>query len=568
MGNRLITFEGTSIDVGGQSLSNYVQFYSQVPTTMQSPATNGATIADWHTRIATTQASLHATDLNILLIGGPANNFGNAGTQTAELASYMSYIASMKAYGISSGKKLKIVASTMIPHAYTVVAAYRPTFAAAIKARVGIDIDAVVDYGIDSVLGPNSTSANTLYFNIDGIHPTVKGQANMARVMVPVLDTFLNNTVGVRRFRASTGGIAVADTTAPTVTTYSPTDNAIDVVNNVELVLTFSETVLYGASGAVTLKKTSDNSTAKVWDLATDVGSAAGQFQIVGGNTLHMYLPSNLLGGTEYYVVWTAGVVKDASNNPLAAQSSTTAWSFTTVAAPPWTPLLASTAAIFWIDASNASTITKTGTAPNEIVTAVSDLGLPTAHNMAASGTGPVYVANILNGKAGLRVGPTSGWMKSTDFFKAAPFMIVCVWRQGTTLGDAYGIVMGTSTTGDGSSLTPFNRFNSANYGVYAPPGFQDQGVAVTVNTAYKTIFVSDGTFSSSTLNASNITGLDFGIGRIIGGIMIGGDTGNRPDATIHELFVIPYTDHAAVGTNAPNDLININAYLLAKWGV
>jgi len=206
MGNRLLTFEGTSIDVAGAPVSNYTTYFSKVSTTLQSPASNGATVATWQSRIATTKASLHATDFNLFLIGGPANNFSNVGTQSAELAAYLSYVAEMRAYADANNLSLKIVASALLPRSSAgsgpTINAYRPTFAASLKARLGLDIDAIVDFSLDSIIGPDAAGNDTTLFS-DGLHPTALGRAHMTRLYAIVLDTFINVTNGTRRFRAA-----------------------------------------------------------------------------------------------------------------------------------------------------------------------------------------------------------------------------------------------------------------------------------------------------------------------------------------------------------------------------
>jgi hypothetical protein len=131
----------------------------------------------------------------------------------------------------------------------------------------------------------------------------------------------------------TTWGPSGPDVTAPTIVSYSPLDNATGVLTSIELVVTFNETVTLGTSGTISLKKTSDNSTIDSWNVATAGGSTAGKVEIIGGTALHIHLTANLANSTEYYVVWPAGVVKDTAGNGVAAQSSTTAWSFTTASA-------------------------------------------------------------------------------------------------------------------------------------------------------------------------------------------------------------------------------------------
>jgi hypothetical protein len=131
---------------------------------------------------------------------------------------------------------------------------------------------------------------------------------------------------------AGTG--AAPDGDAPTVSSFSPLDNATDVAVDTDLIVTFNETVVLGAVGVVTLKKTSDNSTLDSWNVASDEGSGAGQLEVIGGNALHLHLSASVANSTEMYVIWDEGVVEDGSANPVAALAVTTTWSFTTEAAP------------------------------------------------------------------------------------------------------------------------------------------------------------------------------------------------------------------------------------------
>jgi hypothetical protein len=126
------------------------------------------------------------------------------------------------------------------------------------------------------------------------------------------------------------------DATAPTVSSFSPADNATDIAVDFDLVVTFSEPIVLGASGTITLKKTSDDTTVDSWDVSADEGSGAGQLEVLNDNELHLHLTTSITGGLECYVVWGAGVVEDAVGNPVAALSTTTTWSFTTISA--WTP--------------------------------------------------------------------------------------------------------------------------------------------------------------------------------------------------------------------------------------
>ncbi len=118
--------------------------------------------------------------------------------------------------------------------------------------------------------------------------------------------------------------VAGADTTDPTVSTLSPADNATGVAINANLVIEFDEPVNVG-TGNITIKKTSDNSTVQTIDVTSGLVTGTGTTTI----TIN---PSDLANSTEYYVLIDATCFDDAAGNSYAGISSTTAWSFTTVA--------------------------------------------------------------------------------------------------------------------------------------------------------------------------------------------------------------------------------------------
>ena len=114
------------------------------------------------------------------------------------------------------------------------------------------------------------------------------------------------------------------DSTNPTVDTFSPTDNAIDVGVNANLVLTFSEAVDV-ESGNITIKKTSDNSEFETISV-TDATKVTG----TGTNTITIDPAGTFVSKTEYYVLIDADCFDDTAGNSYAGISSTTDWSFTT----------------------------------------------------------------------------------------------------------------------------------------------------------------------------------------------------------------------------------------------
>jgi Bacterial Ig-like domain len=145
-----------------------------------------------------------------------------------------------------------------------------------------------------------------------------------------------SNGYGMPVVLVANGGMPVVgsfgpDVTAPLAVSFSPTDNATGVSVSTNLIVQFNEPVTLGAAGNITLKRTSDNVTIEAWNVATEAGTGAGQVNVFASTQLTMRLTTSLAGGIEYYVIWDAGVVKDIAGNNVAAQASTTLWSFTTL---------------------------------------------------------------------------------------------------------------------------------------------------------------------------------------------------------------------------------------------
>ena len=121
---------------------------------------------------------------------------------------------------------------------------------------------------------------------------------------------------------------SVKEVILPTVSSFSPADDAVNVALDANLVLTFSENVDV-ESGNIVIKKTSDDSAVETIDvgLAQDTGS--------GTETITIDPASNLAHHTEYYVQIEAACFDDAAGNSYAGLTDidTVSWSFTTIAA-------------------------------------------------------------------------------------------------------------------------------------------------------------------------------------------------------------------------------------------
>ena len=114
-----------------------------------------------------------------------------------------------------------------------------------------------------------------------------------------------------------------ADTTPPTVTTFSPSDAAIGVVLGSDIVLAFSEAIQKGAGSIVIHSDSATGPVVASYDAAT-----SGNL-LISGNTLTIH-HSDLANSTHYFVTLDSGSIKDITGNTYTGTSS---YDFTTVAA-------------------------------------------------------------------------------------------------------------------------------------------------------------------------------------------------------------------------------------------
>jgi hypothetical protein len=137
----------------------------------------------------------------------------------------------------------------------------------------------------------------------------------------------LTSTGATNKTVTCSGNVTAVDNTAPTVSTFSPADNATDVAIDTDLVLTFNETVQAG-TGNILIKLVSDNSTVQTIDVTSGSVSISGTDVTIN--------PSDLSYSTAYYVEIASGVITDEATTPnnYAGISGSSAWNFTTEAVP------------------------------------------------------------------------------------------------------------------------------------------------------------------------------------------------------------------------------------------
>jgi len=113
----------------------------------------------------------------------------------------------------------------------------------------------------------------------------------------------------------------VADTTAPTATTFSPADEATGVAVASNIVVTFNEAIARG-TGSIVLK-TSTGSTVATYDAASSTNLS------ISGSLLTITINPSLTAGTGYKVEFAVGSIKDLAGNNYV---DTTNYNFTTAA--------------------------------------------------------------------------------------------------------------------------------------------------------------------------------------------------------------------------------------------
>jgi Ca2+-binding RTX toxin-like protein len=152
----------------------------------------------------------------------------------------------------------------------------------------------------------NNLTGNTQYF-VTFVSGTIKDAAG-------------NAYAGTSSYDFKT---LVPDVTAPTVTTFLPTDGLTGVAVGSNIVLTFSETIARG-TGSIQIRSGSATGT-----VVETFGAAASARLTLSGSTLTIDPTNNLSASTQYFVTFASGTIKDTAGN---AYAGTTTYDFTTQA--------------------------------------------------------------------------------------------------------------------------------------------------------------------------------------------------------------------------------------------
>ena len=158
-----------------------------------------------------------------------------------------------------------------------------------------------------------------LSFDADGSAGTASGLVVIAR-----LQNVTASTLIAANFNPNfnlPGGVTPSDTTAPTLTISTPSDNATTVAVGSNIVLTFSENV-HAGSGNITITDGTDVRTISVAD-TTQIA--------FNGKTITINPTDNLQAGHHYHVEMASGVINDMAGNAYVGINSATMLDFSTV---------------------------------------------------------------------------------------------------------------------------------------------------------------------------------------------------------------------------------------------
>ena len=161
-----------------------------------------------------------------------------------------------------------------------------------------------------------------------------------------------NTSTGGYTISVSSGG--ATDTTAPRLSSSSPSDNAPAVAVGANLVLNFNEAVRAG-SGTIDIYTSSGT----LWRSISVTDSSQVTFS---GSTVTINPSVDLAAGTSYYVRMGSGVIRDTAGNGFAGFSYNTDLNFTTATSGTTDiPDTSATTAVLTVGGSQSSSVDRSG---------------------------------------------------------------------------------------------------------------------------------------------------------------------------------------------------------------
>lgn len=311
----------------------------------------------------------------------------------------------------------------------------------------------------------------------------------------------------------NTNHAIVIDTTNPSISTFSPADNATGVSLNANLIMTFDGPVTVG-TGNITIKTTTGNTTVETIDVTSGL--------VTGGGTAIITInPSTTLTGlTEYYVLVDATAFDDVATNSYAGIASTTAWSFTTSdgTAPTITNVSSdktngsyTVGEVIDIDVTFSEAVTSTGNVTVTLETGTTDRTCTFTVSNASTGTCN-YTVQTGDTTSDLTVNTISGTIADqssnamTDFnpiTNLAANKALVIDTTAPTISEVTPVT--TPTTNQTPSYTfTTNEGGTITYGGSCTSG--TPSASVGSNTiAFSTL--GDGTYSNCTIRVTDAVG-------------------------------------------------------------
>ena len=197
-----------------------------------------------------------------------------------------------------------------------------------------------VQAGTGTILLKKTSDSSTVpaTVSIAGSSMTIDPTSNLAyttgySVVIPagsITDLSGNPFAGIPETAAWAFTTVAQDVTPPTVVSFTPANNAIDISPPSSLSITSSEAIQQPlASGPVIKVKKLDGTV-----VATLDPSFFGSGVSTVGSTALLTLPSGLDYGLTYYVEIDPGAFEDVSGNPFAGFTGSTTWKFSTINVP------------------------------------------------------------------------------------------------------------------------------------------------------------------------------------------------------------------------------------------
>lgn len=272
-------------------------------------------------------------------------------------------------------------------------------------------------------------------------------------------------------------GSVTLDTTAPTVSTLSPADNATDVAVDANLVMTFSEGMK--RQGTVTLKNVG-GATIETFDLSTDGtwSTTTETDDTWTGNPASDFTNSATLA-----VQWSG--LEDTKGNALANNATDTTWNFTVVAAGSGITLVGSAWTTAEVPSGAGTTnVSFPATAAENDVAVIIRACDTTLNSTGTTGATNIYVTT----------GDTPGYRAEYIVLGATPGTSVEVAQTSSEQAVIVGLLRGVDTTnvldqtppssvfGTSDSVTPAAITTVTNGAWVIVAAFLDDDVGVSVN--------------------------------------------------------------------------------------